>query len=155
MCFVLYAASNLAMPEIAWNESSPAFHSTRIGLCESIVGKHFTKIQRCYIGSHQGCGCGFRHLTFQRDGWPEEELIGTDYFQSLQSDQSSYDANHQKLRDYVEPLLEHNATVELYGCWSGEEDSLPESRQDIRLSHLVSQEFYFRERGLYTVYTND
>jgi hypothetical protein len=59
--------------------------------------------------------------------------------------------DHQELHDLVTSLLKDGGYIELYGCWDGDEPQKAEHKEAIPASRLLDEEFWFRERGLYTV----
>jgi hypothetical protein len=67
---MLYLGSNKERPTSVWDEANPSFYvqkdntqySVEIQQSESIeqVKTHISKQFIYYVGSHEGCGCGFR-----------------------------------------------------------------------------------------------
>ncbi len=147
MCFVLYIGTDESLPSIPWDEKDRHLNTEDLGEHDGTVARHFSKSHTKYLGSDQGCGCGFRHVTFQNGEWPEEWNIGhnPDY------DGSDEKQIHQELYDFISQLLNSNPTIELYGCWDGDFAEPIEHREEITLGHLLDRKFFFRERGFYTV----
>ena len=63
----------------------------------------------------------------------------------------SHVQDHQELHDLVTSLINEGGSVELYGCWDGDERDTAEHREEISAPRLLDKEFWFRERGLYTI----
>lgn len=138
---VFYLGADVIPPLIPWNESSPGFHVTTVGDAESIVAKHFSKQHIRYIGSREGCGCGFRsgeYWSFE-DAWEDSDEV------------SEYQRDHDALYEYVKSLVNPEAAVELFGCWSGDEKEPVQQRFEIAVNDLSRRDFVFLERGLFTV----
>jgi hypothetical protein len=95
-----------------------------------------------YIGSDEGCGCGFRHALFDKGQWLP--VINDEGFDNnLQ--------NHRQLFDFINDNLSDQDIIEIYGCWDGDFSERQEYKEEILLKDLLDTEFHFRERGLYTV----
>ena len=147
MCFVLYIGTDEPLPTTPWDEKNRHLNTEDLGEHDEAVAKHFSKAQTKYLGSDQGCGCGFRHVTLQNGGWPEEWNIGRnpDY------DGSEEEPIHQELYDFISALLSSNQSIELYGCWDGDFADPFEHSEEIDFERLLDRTFFFRERGFYTV----
>ena len=147
MCFVLYIGTDEPLPTISWDKTNRHLNTEDLGENDRRVAKHFTKPQTKYLGSDQGCGCGFRHVTLQDGEWPEEWNIGPnpDY------DGTKEDQIHHELFEFISPILDTLGTVELYGCWNGDFSEPVEHREEIVLDRLLDRKFFFRERGFYTI----
>jgi hypothetical protein len=57
---VLYLGSDKQRPLIAWDESAPRFHVKADDDDASKAAVHLQKRLSYYVGSDNGCGCGFR-----------------------------------------------------------------------------------------------
>ena len=146
MCFALYMATDREVRGISWKEDQPALFILETGDNDRGVSKHFTKPFLRYVGSDQGCGCGFRHVMFQGGGWPEESIINPD--ESVDEDRQT---NHRQLHEVLTSLPEDCRCVELYGCWEGDFDEACEGTAEIRVDDILEPAFHFRERFGYVV----
>jgi hypothetical protein len=74
MCLVLYIGTKTDVPLIPWDEKKPAFN---VALLSSEFEKqavhHFGELKVHYLGSHEGCGCGFRQEGDMCDDEQDEE----------------------------------------------------------------------------------
>jgi hypothetical protein len=61
MCLAIYLAASQELPVIAWDETKPAFHVTRLPTNAEDVRKHFRSKFVYYAGSQQGCSCAFNY----------------------------------------------------------------------------------------------
>jgi hypothetical protein len=60
MCKAIYLASHAPLPSVGSMDEPVAFVAAPATHSElKKVRKHLTKTHRMYLGSHQGCGCGF------------------------------------------------------------------------------------------------
>jgi hypothetical protein len=81
---------------------------------------------------------------FQNGDWPVWPPVETDKEQ-LASDRLNRELLAGLLRSTGEGV------VELYGVWEGDFAKEPRIREDIPLTSILADEFYFKERGFYRV----
>jgi len=93
-----------------------------------------------YVGSDNGCGCGFRREHDEMIDDPEQLASKTD--------------NQKRLHDYIASCLVDQESIELYSCWSGDETLPIEHDRRIQLLEIVSAEFSFSERQRTVVIAN-
>lgn len=129
------------MPTIKYDENNPNFNTEDIVENEETIRTHLTFPNVKVLVSDQGCGCGFRHTMFEKNGWLEV----TDGY-NIPLDNS----NHEKLVDFILKNNKGETSVELFGLWNGDIYP-PEFWETISLNDLLNPEFYFKERGLYKV----
>ena len=125
-------ASDHDRPEIAWDDAKPAFHVKPSDPDAERARGQFTKKKLYYLGSDEGCGCGFQR---------ENDGVGDD-----PKRRESKRENQLRLADYLTACLEDEETVELYGCWSGEEQDEPVRKREIVVADLRDERFFFIER---------
>ncbi len=113
MCWVLYVAADVPLPEVPWNQDRPAFNVSRIPSLESPVARQFSKPYLHRIGAHTLCGCGF-DPTQVNERHPHELA---DTKQSLGA-----------LREYLYGVVAATGPVELFTCWDGDQERPPEHR---------------------------
>jgi hypothetical protein len=133
-------ASAKSRPTIPWNEAAPAFHVKDNDPDFKKTTRHFSKSNVYYLGSDNGCGCGFpRDTNWMTDD--KEEL-------------ASQEANKRLLMAYLEGCLVDEESLELFSCWSGDEEEKLESIREIRIEDMAKNEFFFAERQLTKVSRN-
>ena len=138
MCVVVYIAADHPLPLIPWDENSPTFHVSELTEREVVVRRHFGKPYAYYVGSHEGCGCGFQY------GWyPDLEVNDETRVACVES--------RRRLVMYLERALERSAAVELYTCWDGERENPSEHRSTSRPTELLTGRTYFLDREFLTV----
>jgi hypothetical protein len=142
MCFVLYVGARVAPPIVAASGGmvKGRLHTRALRECDAPVRAHFTLPHVVYVGSDQGCGCGFRHVSFQQGCWPEEEWCDEAKAKATQP-------NHESLVAFLREHFGGEAFVELYGCWSGDEGRPEIERREVELAKLRSPGFHFHELG--------
>ncbi len=148
MCFLLYMSTDADIPTIAWDEHKRKLNTAELTEYEKGITRHFTKTNIKYIGSDQGCGCGFRYVRLEGagGGWPSECMIGSKYYTG-QPEQPM----HQQLHDFLKKYLDAGYDVELYGCWDGEFSEASEGHKNICIADILDKRFFFRERYKYTI----
>ncbi len=135
MCMVVYIASDYALPTSAWDEARRRFYVTALSEGDEPVRRQFSKPCVYYVGSHEGCGCGFQYGEHE---WLEEDPV------ALAAAQDS----RRCLVEFLSVALQHQPTVELFACWSGDEAAPPEHHGTARPLDLIRGRTFFREREL-------
>jgi hypothetical protein len=144
MCFHLYAGTRKPIPRRSFRQESPDISVISLTEHDAVISTHFSAPEVQYIGSTSCCGCDFPSLMFQNGGWPVWPPVETDEEQ-LGSDRQNRELLVSLLRSTGE------AVVELYGVWEGAFAEEPRIREDILLTDILADEFYFKERGFYRV----
>jgi len=147
MCLVLYLGSDANLPLIApqdpleidytdplWPSKVLAFSVQELAGDEKPVAAHFSCRLVRYVGSFEGCGCGFN--ACHRYEWEEPVVPDTRALAGRSS--------RGLLRDYVEK----HQVRELYGCWSGDEALDSVECLDITSDQLTHWSFKIPERTL-------
>lgn len=135
---VVYIASDNVLPIISWNEESPSFYVSENSEDEKRVEIQFTKPFIYFVGSHQGCGCGFQY-----------GLLPTESDEDSQEYESSREAVN-KFSRYLSDALQ-NGPIELYACWDGDQDAEPVSRRVITPSEIGGEIFQFIDKEFLVV----
>ena len=138
MCWVVYLAADVPLPEVPWSEDRPAFNVTRIPRPESPVARQFSKLHLHRIGAHTGCGCGFDR-TQVNERHPREL---TDTQQSL-----------RELRAYLGQVVIAAGPVELFACWDDDQEKPPAHRVSLTLRDFTANMRWLPEGTFATVET--
>jgi hypothetical protein len=143
MCFMLCLGARVAPPSAAYGGKggNGTVHIEVLSEHDSALRAHFTLPHVVYVASEQGCGCGFRHTSFQ-GFWPDESIV-SDLAYTTQWTQ----ANHEGLVLLLREHFWREAFIELYGYWA-EDDALTEiDRREVNLADLSKPGFHFHQRG--------
>jgi len=144
MCMTLYLGPEKKLPIIDYNPDQPAFNTKELDDSEIPVLRHFSFPHVLYIGSHEGCGCSFRHALFDEGEWfqtvPENDL---------ESDALAVQLDHRMLVNYLK--ASQLKEVEVYACWDGDYSLQKEYEAVIKLDEILNVEFFFKERGHYLI----
>ncbi len=132
MCFCLYLGSSSNPETVLFQAPSRGVWAGRLRKHDSPVRAKFTLPCVSFLGSDQGCGCGFRHESTQ-DG-----MIQTQ-------------PNHQSLVSFLKAHFPSDAFVELYSCMWGEFSQAIATWREIDLAQLAEPAFRFDSRALYRV----
>lgn len=142
MCLALYIASDEPLPTVARDEGRRAFHvGEAIHGPHNSVLRHVSKRLLYSAGSHGGCGCGFEFNPLWEND--EGEIVATDSPEQT--------AARRDLADYLSAALQLQATVEVFGCCSGDEDFPPNSRRRSRPADFIHDRTLFRYGELVVV----
>ena len=141
MCFTLYMASDNECPMSSWDKDAPAFYVERQeGTGALFYGGLDTKFSTkywYYLGSSEGCGCGFSQA---------DDIKYPDF-----TEREGIRKNQQDLFSYISKCLENETFIELYGCWAGSETRKSYTRREIKVQEIVNEDFFFAEDELITV----
>ncbi len=66
--------------------------------------RHFGSLKVHFLGSNEGCGCGFRQDTDFKNQAEEKQV------------------NHDALVSYLEKFPPQKSPIQIYACWGGDED---------------------------------
>jgi hypothetical protein len=138
MCIMVYVALDYPLPTVAWDEARPRFHFTELSDRDEPVRRQFSKPWVYYVGSHEGCGCGFQYGEF-------EEFEGDDATWAAAQD------SRRRLAEFLAVALQHQVAVELFACWDGDQAAEPEHRGRVRPANLMHDRTFFREKELLVV----
>src|SRR6478735_6274387 len=69
MCWTLYVSTPIKLPLIEWDSKQPRFNARKLKDDELAIVNRFTMPEVVYVGSDQGCGCGFRHVLIADKEW--------------------------------------------------------------------------------------
>jgi hypothetical protein len=144
MCFHLYAGTSKPIPRRSFRQEFPDISVSSLTEHDGAIRAHFGASEVQYVGSTSCCGCDFPSLMYQNGGWPAWPPVETDEEQL-----ASGRHNRQLLVGLLRSTGE--ADVELYGVWEGDFAKEPRIREDIPITSILMDEFYFKERGFYRV----
>ena len=138
MCMMVYVASDYPLPTSAWDESSPGFHVANLSDHDEPVRQRFSKPCVYYVGSHEGCGCGFQYGQYE--GFEEDP-----------AELAAARGSRRHLSEFLSVSLQHQSEVELFACWDGDQAAEPEHQGRLRPADLIGARTYFREKELLVV----
>ena len=125
---------------------------TQVG-SEHAVRAHFGAPFVAYVGSHQGCGCGFESSGLAFDGVATaaeaHALLG-----AMTPEERDTFLAEQRSREWLRGLVEQaraHGRVELFACWSGDEIDVSTEERTIEPDWLVTQTAPLEERVRYVV----
>jgi hypothetical protein len=149
MCMEVIVASDKPLPIISEETAFPVFQAAPLEARRSTVRRLFSKPYVCAITSLGGCACGFRYSPDDLDILTEAD-VPEDLKEHAQSDHEAARESVRRLKEYLR-VAAQPGTVEVYSCWSGDEDADPETWQNVTLDHFGSDAFRFVERQFLTV----
>jgi len=132
MCLAVYIASNRDLPVVPPDKKDPTFYVSELTISTG-VRKQFTLPNVCYVGSSEGCGCGFL-----KDGVNGEEL-------------AKVEREYAQLSTYIATLQKEGSDIELFSCWEGDQSATIDFDEQIGADDLNRKEFEFKEKALYRV----
>jgi len=133
MCLAAYLASDIPLPLIDLTQEKPSFHVKELTAAKEPVITQFEKPYIYYLGSHEGCGCGFFKT-------------GNDW-DTLRQAQDNY----TQLVSYLKKVQSPGFRIQIFACWDGDEDTEPEFRKQVDLQQLTNKNFEFKVGTLYEI----
>lgn len=144
MCMMFYIGTRNQLLEIAFDETFPGLHVRILSEKEQAIDAHFSTPNIAYIGSSSGCGCNFRHALWDHGNWLPVDGHG-------QSDNNEIKRNQQSLHDFLWLHKMTDRSVELFCCWNGEQNEPSLFRTEINIEEIIDEDFFFKERGFYSI----
>jgi hypothetical protein len=143
MCWTLYVSTPIKLPLIEWDSKQPRFNARKLKDDELAIVSRFTMPEVVYVGSDQGCGCGFRHALIADKEWYPIVEEDNDMIEVIQK-------NHEDLYQYLTDNVKIGL-IEVYGCWNGNITDSIDCVVEISIKDLTDKDFYFKEGWLYKV----
>ncbi len=144
MCYVVYLGTDLKLDPILWNDKKPAFNFQEVLDNENNkVRAQFSKTNVYYVGSHEGCGCGFAYDGTWDTSDPE------DVEDNLLRKESVAQFN-QLLKE----ILARTNGCEIFLCWDGDEGDTPQRIETVGANFFSEGDWVEDEPTLYRVINN-
>jgi hypothetical protein len=87
----------------------------------------FTSPHVSYVGAYEGCGCGFNSALLEWEGLASVAEARS-LIEAMNDKEREEFVAQQRSREWLSALVAASlagGAVEVYGCWSGEEELLP------------------------------
>jgi hypothetical protein len=133
MCMMIYIGSEKALPLISWKDDAPAFNVSELSEGEAVVKKQFSMPYVYYVGSHEGCGCGFQAGQYPQFEDEEKPLKEESLF---------------RFSKYLKENKSKGERVEIYSCWDGAQGGERKSNRRLTASQIAEKDFWFYEQEL-------
>ena len=141
MCYAVYLGTDVGLQVSEFNVNKPDFYIGEIDkLKEGAVRNQFTKRNVYYIGSHEGCGCGF---VFQDSDAREES-----------GQEEKFGDNKKSVKnfcDLIRSVLSQSDDCEVFLCWEGNQADVPENEEVVKVDFFESGNWVEDEATLYKV----
>ncbi|MFJ9691242.1 hypothetical protein [Kitasatospora sp. NPDC101183] len=113
----------------------------------------FTSPHVTYVGSHEGCGCGFNSSQLEWEGFADvaDAMALIDAMRDEEREELLAQKHSREcLAALVSAALPHGK-VDIYMCWAGDEDEPPDRVESIETRWLTERLTPLQERVKYTV----
>ncbi|MDP4145468.1 MAG: hypothetical protein Q8936_13445 [Bacillota bacterium] len=150
MCMMLYTASDVKLPLVpAGQQDYQPIYVDELSEYNLDVKKQFTKKYVYYIGSYQGCGCGFSYGQYDI----EDKEVNESFIEIFNAEQEKRKRSVRELFNYITNNLKNVSEIELYSCWAGNEKNTSKHKLHISLANLsLPNKFSFEEDQLIIVH---
>jgi len=135
---MVYLAADLPLRAVPWNEAEPGFNTSALAPDEERVRRQFTKPHLIYVGSHEGCGCGFQLGEYPPDYLESHEL-------ALRK------RSLQQFAAFLREELARVKAIEVFACWDGDQEACAEHHRALTPLALEDDDFFFLEKELSTI----
>ena len=143
MCLLAFIALDTPISEIPWSEENPGLHVTTLGEHNEPIRSAFSKPHVFYVGSHEGCGCGFRHV-WGPPGSPVRELTPAE-FRCGEPEDPAVTRSTADLVALLRAILSQQGSLQVYSCWDGNQSEPPAERAALHSADLADDTFYLLE----------
>ncbi len=133
MCYALYIGTESPCETSKWDENNQKFYIEDLHDRDKSVVQSFTKPHVYYVGSWQGCGCGF----FSEPEWAETE----EDFKEIENTKKCI----SDLVAFLNKKLENTNEIELFVCWEGNQGEKPEKKLEKTPEELLGHSLPFEE----------
>jgi hypothetical protein len=136
MCWALYLASDKELPLVPWDDAHPTFNTQALSENEYPVKEQFSLQNVIYLGSHQGCGCGFMSTE-----------------ESESKEKAAREKTVQSLSSYLDFALQNGARLEMFLCWEGDQAEVPVAKKSVTTNDFLKPAFPLAEKEFANVVT--
>jgi len=138
MCMMVYIAADEPLPLIEWQENVSIFCVMELSEDEKLVRRQFSKPFVYYLGSYEGCSCGF---SYNNEPIEDED--------DRRGDAVARESVRQ-LSKYLSDAV-RRGSVEMYACWDGDQEAEPEERLEVGADFFGGEAFAFKEKQFFKV----
>ena len=156
MCLMVWIGTVAAVPPVPKpaTPGTPAdYHYVEEVPDDAPIRARLASPHVTYVGSHEGCGCGYNSgdLAFQGIEEVAEAMALLDAMTDHERDELVAEQRSRvRLRNLVTDALAHGP-VEIYACWAGDEDAPPDGEKTIDPAWLTDRTAPLEERLRYTL----
>ncbi len=140
---MVYVGVEQPVKLLPWRRETPAFCVDEVNANNQAVLRHFRALRVYYVGSHEGCGCGFLFSDWSLE---DETLLHDESIpEHVKEATAEYYGSRKQSLDQLSQHLSlwlRDGEVELHACWAGEEAAEP--RLYVAISPLDLTEGTFR-----------
>ncbi len=122
---------------------------------DAAIRDRFSSTYTTYVGSHQGCGCGFNSGLMEFEGFETEAELGPLIGALLDDEQREY-LSERRSRERLHSLVVSalaSGPVAVYSCWAGGEGEPATSEETVEAKWLLEKTAPLKEGVLYRVHS--
>lgn len=143
MCYVVYLGTDQSLKTFKWEKEKPAFYVEEVVEKDRVLIKqYFSKSNIYYIGSHEGCGCGFAYDDEDLDVNDADDL----------ADNESRKESVRRFNSLLEMILQKSNQIEIFLCWDGDQGLELEKTDVVKKEHFNNGDWVKDQPTFYKVY---
>ena len=158
MCLMLWVASEVPLATVTLADPQTpdpvnGYHRVEAVAPGAPVRARFTLSHVSYVGSHEGCGCGYNSGDLAFEGFERVDEVREHLTAMSDEERAKFDREQRSrelLRAIVEDALTRGA-VEVFGCWAGDEVEAAIAVEEVAPSRFTELVEPIEERVLYRV----
>jgi hypothetical protein len=156
MCLMVWIGTSVPVPSLA--RTAEPRPETGYAYIEEVavdapIRARLTSPHVTYVGSHEGCGCGFNSGDLNFEGI-ERTADAIALLEAMTDEERAKFLAEQRSRERLCELartaLAHGP-VEVYACWAGDEVATPIGEEAIELEWLTERTSPLEERARYVL----
>jgi len=130
---MIYIASDYELPLVPWTDPEQVFSVLELHPSHQCVTNQFSKPFVYYVGSYEGCGCGFDYGRWA--------IIDDDGLERYNLSRKSV----EQFSIYLAQAIEKVGDIELFACWDGDQEKPPKTHLTITPQDIGDEVFRFDE----------
>ncbi|OPZ87863.1 MAG: hypothetical protein BWY76_00255 [bacterium ADurb.Bin429] len=151
MCYLLYLGADRELPTIEQDDpNSPAFFVIAESSPSTQLRKHLQSTYIYYIGSYEGCGCGFCYESSTELDALLISMMPDKMKQEEREDRQACISSVDSLRNYLTSVTQYGP-VKLLVTWCGPGRQPPHHVTTVTPDHFGGDQFSLEEDTLFEV----
>ena len=160
MCLMVWLGTVGPVATVAkptWPTAETGYHYVEEVPTDALIRSRFTTQHVTYVGSHEGCGCGYNSGDLAWQGL-DDVADAVALLVAMTDDEREQFLAEQRSRARLRALIcaaIEDGPVEVYACWAGDEEAEPIGERTIASTWLTDRTAPLEECVRYRVSATD